>query len=75
MNDQETQAPDPDLPTPPEPAAIATPSAEPFAPPPSAHSAPSGPPGAGAGQRPEIAVGAAFAGGFALALILKRLAR
>jgi hypothetical protein len=28
-----------------------------------------------AGDRPEIVVGAAFAGGFALAMILKRLAR
>jgi hypothetical protein len=30
---------------------------------------------ASAGDRPELAVGAAFAGGFVLALILKRLAR
>jgi len=31
--------------------------------------------GAGAGDRPEVAVGAAFAGGFVLAMILKRLGR
>ncbi|MGI8505308.1 MAG: hypothetical protein ACR2MK_00630 [Solirubrobacteraceae bacterium] len=31
--------------------------------------------GASAASRPEIAVGAAFAGGLALALVLKRLAR
>jgi hypothetical protein len=31
--------------------------------------------GAPADERPEIAVGAAFAGGLALALLLKRLAR
>ena len=44
---------------------------------------PQGPDGTGpegvqpssAGDRPEIAVGAAFAGGLALALLLKRLAR
>jgi hypothetical protein len=30
---------------------------------------------ASAANRPEVAVGAAFAGGFALAMILKRLAR
>ena len=30
---------------------------------------------ASAADRPEVAVGAAFAGGFALAMILKRLAR
>ncbi len=42
--------------------------------------APSAPPSSGGGptavveDRPEIAVGAAFAGGLALALILKRLA-
>jgi hypothetical protein len=34
-----------------------------------------GPAPAHAADRPEIAVGAAFAGGFVLALILKRLAR
>jgi hypothetical protein len=32
-------------------------------------------PAASAAQRPEVAVGAAFAGGFLAALILKRLAR
>ena len=32
------------------------------------------PPAAGAGDRPELAVGGAFAGGLLLALILKRLA-
>jgi hypothetical protein len=38
--------------------------------------APEAPPvGAPAAERPEVAVGAAFAGGFALALILRRLAR
>jgi len=31
--------------------------------------------GAASDERPEIAVGAAFAGGFVLALLLKRLAR
>jgi len=31
--------------------------------------------GAAAGDRPEVAVGAAFAGGLVLALLLKRLAR
>lgn len=35
----------------------------------------SGGPAALAAERPEIAVGAAFAGGLVLALILKRLAR
>jgi hypothetical protein len=30
---------------------------------------------AGASSRPEVAIGAAFAGGFALAMLLKRLAR
>jgi hypothetical protein len=35
----------------------------------------SGGPAAMAAERPEIAVGAAFAGGLVLALILKRLAR
>jgi hypothetical protein len=32
-------------------------------------------PAAGAAERPEVVVGAAFAGGIVLALILKRLAR
>ncbi|MEO6857901.1 MAG: hypothetical protein ABI323_04855 [Solirubrobacteraceae bacterium] len=34
-----------------------------------------GAPAANVADRPEIAVGAAFAGGFTLALLLKRLAR
>jgi hypothetical protein len=47
------------------------------APPPPSASSSSGPtgPAAIAQQRPEVAVGAAFAGGFVVALILKRLAR
>jgi hypothetical protein len=37
---------------------------------------PTGPPAAaGAADRPEVAVGAAFAGGFLLAMVLRRLAR
>jgi hypothetical protein len=36
---------------------------------------PASTPAVGAQDRPEIAVGAAFAGGFLAALILKRLAR
>jgi hypothetical protein len=39
------------------------------------HDLSSGGPAAMAAERPEIAVGAAFAGGLVLALILKRLAR
>jgi hypothetical protein len=53
--------------------------AAPFPTPPLASAAPNdggSQPGAVAvADRPEVAVGAAFAGGFALALILKRLAR
>jgi len=78
VNDSpESSTPDPDLPTPPEPAAVATPSAEPFAPPPPPFDQPSGPVGgaSSASERPEVPIGAAFAGGFVLALILKRLAR
>ena len=54
-----------------EPTAPAAPEPPAFTP---AEPVPS-PPAAPAAQRPEVAVGAAFAGGFLAALILKRLAR
>jgi hypothetical protein len=59
-------------PPPPDPAVVP--------PPPPGEPVPGLPPvaesgGAGAGDRPELAVGAAFAGGFVLAMILKRLGR
>jgi hypothetical protein len=56
---------------------VAMPGATPTAPaplPPPSTPASTGPPAA-AGEHPELPVGAAFAGGLALALILKRLAR
>ena len=57
--------------TPSEPESVASPPAEPaaFTPPEAVASPAAAPP------RPEVAVGAAFAGGFLAALILKRLAR
>ena len=57
---------------PPAPAAAASPPPPPPLPPPAA-----GPTGAFSvpSERPEVPVGAAFAGGLVLALILKRLAR
>lgn len=64
--------PDPGAPQPPAQAGPSPP--DPVAPPPPPPPSPSG--GAALpSERPEIAVGAAFAGGFVLALILKRLAR
>jgi hypothetical protein len=54
-----------------EQAAIGTDGAAPGTPPASTFAAPP----SSADERPELAVGAAFAGGFALALLLKRLAR
>jgi hypothetical protein len=58
-------------------ASAPTPPPEPPFPPPSAagDGGGGGTAGASASERPEIPVAAAFAGGFALAMILKRLAR
>ena len=72
-------APDPPTVVSPEPAGDepAVPAWTPPPPPPPASASPSGAasgPAAIAQERPEVAVGAAFAGGFVLALILKRLA-
>jgi hypothetical protein len=69
---------------PPAPPVIETPPAAPAAavpasPPPPSAGAPAPSPSSGGGSlvgdRPELAVGGAFAGGLVLALILKRLAR
>jgi hypothetical protein len=66
-----------------EPATVVTPPESAFvppepAPPPPPFQPPPSPTDGGVAhgqERPEVAVGAAFAGGFVLALILKRLAR
>jgi hypothetical protein len=55
-----------------EPLAPVAPESLAFTPPPEPVASP---PAASAAQSPEVAVGAAFAGGFLAALILKRLAR
>jgi hypothetical protein len=57
----------------PPPAALQPPPPPPPPPPPTPHGAGDG--GAPAADRPEVPIGAAFAGGFVLAMILKRLAR
>jgi hypothetical protein len=59
-----------ELEPPPEPATAAAPP-----PPPASQDSPNAGPTAAINERPELAVGGAFAGGFILAMILRRLAR